>query len=61
MMASGNSKTQEGEQRNAKEGNEVKKVTRPGRYSVMNNKPKNSTSRQQPNYAALGVDLNLTH
>ena len=41
MMASGNSKTQEGEQRNKKERNEINKVTRRGRYSMINNKPKN--------------------
>ena len=54
MMASGNSKTQEGEQRNKKEGNEINKVTRPGRYSMMNNKPKNSTGRPATKFGCTG-------
>ena len=53
-MASGDSKTQEGEQRNEKEGNEINKVTRPGRYSMINNKPKNSTGRPATKFVCTG-------
>ena len=54
MMASGDSKTQEGEQQNEKEGNEINKVTRPGQYSMINNKPKNSTGRPATKFGCTG-------
>ena len=54
MKASGDSKTQEGEQQNEKEGNEINKVTRPGRYSMINNKPKNSTGRPATKFGCTG-------
>ena len=54
IMASGDSKTQEGEQQNEKEGNEINKVTRPGQYSMINNKPKNSTGRPATKFGCTG-------
>ena len=45
---------QEGEQRNEKEGNEINKDTRPGRYSMINNKPKNSTDKPATKFGCTG-------
>ena len=55
-IASGDSKTQDGKQWNIKDGNEVNKVTRPGRYSMMNNKPEKSTGRPATKLCCTGCE-----
>ena len=60
MMASGNSKTQEGEQGNEKEGNEINKVARTVQYDQQQAQ-KTAQADQQPNLAAQGVEIKLTH
>ena len=45
MMACHNSMAQEGAQQSAKDSNEFNKITRPGRYSMRNNRPERNTGR----------------
>lgn len=54
MMAGDRSTAQGGEQLSAKDSNEVNKITRPGRYSMRNNRPESSTGRLKPKLCCTG-------
>ena len=54
MMAGDNSTAQGGEQQRAKDSNEVNKITRPGRYSMRNNRPESSTGRPTTKLCCTG-------
>ena len=54
MMADDNSTAQGGEQQSAKDSNEVHKITRPGRYSMRNNRPESSTGRPTTKLCCTG-------
>lgn len=54
MMAGDDSTARGGEQQSAKDSNEVNKITRPGRYSMRNNRPESSTGRPTTKLCCAG-------
>lgn len=58
-MTSGDSKTREGEQLNAKDSNEVNKITRPLWYNMRNSTPDNPAQQPKLCCAGCGNDAHL--